>query len=66
MNTQNNAQREALTLIGAASFSYRDAAKICGTPVHVASRMRDLGDGCAGARLDGKNAVRPLPILKGV
>jgi len=28
--------------------------------------MRDLGDGCIGARLDGKNAIRPLPNLKGV
>lgn len=32
--------------------------------VHSASRMRVLGHACAGARPDGVDAVRPMPILQ--
>ena len=53
-----DAQREALILIGAAGFSYRDAAKICETPVGTMKSRLARGRMALIRNLDGPHNRR--------
>jgi RNA polymerase sigma-70 factor (ECF subfamily) len=59
-----NQQREALILIGAAGFSFQEAAEICGTPVGTIKSRVSRGRAALADALDGAKPIARIASVR--